>query len=92
MQFAVDTKRHLIVAHEVTIIGNDRTQLASMAKQDKVILGKEYLDVYANRGYHSGLEILACEESGMVPLVPKSLISGKGPLRYMRLLISARKR
>jgi transposase len=35
VQTAVDTKNHLIVAHEVTNVGHDRTQLAHMAKQAK---------------------------------------------------------
>src|SRR5471030_1691483 len=76
VQSAVDTKHHLIVAHEVTNVGNDRAQLASMAKQANEVLAKEHLEVYADRGYFSGPEILACEESGMVPLVPKPLTSG----------------
>jgi len=32
-QTAVDTKHHLIVAHEVTNAGHDRSHLSSMAKQ-----------------------------------------------------------
>ncbi|MBW3502597.1 transposase, partial [Janthinobacterium sp. NKUCC08_JDC] len=76
VQSAVDTKHHLIVAHEVTNIGNDRAQLASMAKQANEVIGLKHLEVYADRGYYSGPEILACEESGMVPLVPKPLTSG----------------
>ncbi len=32
VQTAVDTKHHMIVAHEVTNVGHDRTQLASMAR------------------------------------------------------------
>jgi hypothetical protein len=76
VQSAVDTKHHLIVAHEVTNVGNDRAQLASMAKQANEVLGKEHLEVYADRGYYSGPEILTCEESGMVPLGPKPLTSG----------------
>jgi transposase len=32
VQSAVDAKHHLIVAHEVTNVGSDREQLASMAK------------------------------------------------------------
>ncbi len=35
VQTAVDAKHHLIVAHEVTNVGHDRTQLADMAQQAK---------------------------------------------------------
>jgi Transposase and inactivated derivatives len=35
VQVAVDTKHHLIVTHEVTNVGNDRSQLAGVAKQTK---------------------------------------------------------
>jgi hypothetical protein len=35
VQVAVDTKHHLIVTHDVTKVGNDRSQLASVAKQTK---------------------------------------------------------
>jgi transposase len=37
VQVAVDTEHHLIVAHEVTNRGSDRSQLANMAKQAKAI-------------------------------------------------------
>ena len=33
VQAAVDAKHHLIAAHEVNNIGNDRSQLSTMAKQ-----------------------------------------------------------
>src|SRR6202521_4948099 len=41
VQTAVDTKHHLIVAHEVTNVGHDRSQFFSMAKQARSATGKE---------------------------------------------------
>ncbi len=41
VQAAVDTKHHLIVAHEVTNEGTDRAQLAKMAEQTKAALETE---------------------------------------------------
>jgi hypothetical protein len=35
VQVAVDTKHHLIVTHDVTNVGSDRSQRASVAKQTK---------------------------------------------------------
>jgi len=76
VQTAVDTRNHLIVSHEVTNVGHDRTQLASMAAQAQNAIGKQDLTVVADRGYFSGAEILACEKLGVTPLVPKPLTSG----------------
>ena len=75
VQTAVDTKHHLIVAHEVTNVGHDRTQLSSMAKQARSATGAEELTVVADRGYFKGEEILECDQAGMIPLVPKPLTS-----------------
>jgi transposase len=75
VQTAVDTKHHLIVAHEVTNLGHDRTQLATMAKQARGATGQEHLTVIADRGYFSGEEILECEQAGISALVPKPLTS-----------------
>jgi len=76
VQTAVDAKHHLIVAHEVTNVGNDRAQLANMAGQAKAAMGATTLDVLADRGYFSGEEVLACEPLGVTPYVPKPLTSG----------------
>jgi transposase len=76
VQAAVDAKHHLIVAHEVTNIGSDRAQLSTMAQQAREAGGYETLTVLADRGYFKGEEILACEQAGMTPLVPKPLTSG----------------
>ena len=75
VQTAVDTKHHLIVAHEVTNVGVDRDQLTNMAKQARVGTGAEQLTVLADRGYFKSEEILSCHEAGMVPIVPKTVTS-----------------
>ena len=75
VQTAVDTQHHLIVAHEVTNLGHDRTQLSAMAKQARSAMGKEELTVLADRGYFNSPEILECDQAGMSPLVPKPLTS-----------------
>ena len=76
VQAAVDTRHHLIVAHEVTNVGTDRAQLSHMAKQTKAALAADRLDVVADRGYFSGEEILACDEAGITVTLPKPLTSG----------------
>ena len=76
VQAAVDAKYHLIVAHEVTNVGNDLAQLANMADQAKAAMGTDRLDVLADRGYFSGEEVLACKPLGVTPYVPKPLTSG----------------
>jgi len=75
-QAAVDTKHHLIVAHEVTTAGSDRDQLFKISQLAKQALETDQLDVLADRGYYSGLEIKACEDVGIRTCVPKSETSG----------------
>ena len=76
VQTAVDAKHHLIVAHEVTNVGHDRTQLAPMAQQAKEVLETDELEVVADRGYFKGEEILACDEAGITTYLPKPQTSG----------------
>jgi transposase len=45
VQIAVDTRHHLIVAHEVTNVGTDRHQLANMAGQARDEMAVETLEV-----------------------------------------------
>jgi transposase len=75
VQTAVDTKNHLIVTHEVTNLGHDRTQLSPMAQQANQAIGNAKLTVLADRGYFSSEEIRACELNGIEALVPKPLTS-----------------
>ena len=76
VQTAVDTKHHLIVAHEVTNVSHDRDQLSNMAGQAKAAMGVDELEVLADRGYFEGGEILACGPLGVTPILPKPLTSG----------------
>jgi hypothetical protein len=51
VQAVVDAQHHLIVAHEVTNIGNDRSQLSMMAKQAQEATGVRELTAIAHRGH-----------------------------------------
>jgi transposase len=91
VQTAVDTKNHLIVAHEVTNVGTDRHQLSNIAEQARTEMGVEMLDAVADRGYYEGEEIRACEEAGITVTLPKPMTSnskaagrfGKQDFRYV---------
>jgi transposase len=76
VQTAVDAKHHLIVAHEVTNDGSDRSQLSPMAKLARQAMGAEKLSVVADRGYFKSEEILACHQSDITVYVPKPMTSG----------------
>jgi Transposase DDE domain len=91
VQVAVDIENHLIVTHEVTNVGSDRSQLATVAKDAKTALQTEELEAVADRGYFSGDEILACEQAGITVTLPKPMTSnskaegrfGKQDFRYL---------
>jgi hypothetical protein len=76
VQVAVETEHHLIVAHEVTNVGSDRAQLATMVKEAKAALRAERLEAVADRGFFNGEEILACEQAGITVTLPKPMTSG----------------
>jgi transposase len=85
------TTNHLIVAHEVSNVGTDKSQLANMANHAKAALGAESLEAFADRGYFKGKEMLACEEAGITATLPKPQTSdaesegrfGKQDFRYV---------
>lgn len=77
VQIAVDTKNHLIVAHETTNIGNDRSQLFRMSVLAQQAMGRQSLTTIADKGYYSAAEIKSVHDAGMKPLVPKSPTSAK---------------
>src|SRR5216683_2361029 len=75
VQTAVDVEHHLIVAHEVTNVGHDRTQLVPIALRAQEATGNKEITVLADRGYFNGDQVLACENTGVLPCVPKTLTS-----------------
>src|SRR3977135_3797455 len=76
VQVAVDTEHHLIVTHEVTNVGSDRSQLGAVAKAGNAATETEELGAVADRGYFNGEEILACEEADITVTLPKPMTSG----------------
>jgi len=85
VQTAVDSKHHLIAAHEVTNATGDRNQLSSMAGKASEALDTKELMVLADPGYYKGEEIVECYEAGITALVPRVDTSGKrGKGQYTR--------
>ena len=75
VQTAVDTKNHLIVAHEVTNT-TDRGQLSYVTTLVQEAVGREDITVLADKGYYSRSDIKAVLDTGAVALVPKGDTSG----------------
>jgi transposase len=76
VQVAVETDNHLIITHEVTTSGSDRSQLARVGKAAKAIMRTETLEAVADRGYFNSPEILECHEAGITVTLPKPMTSG----------------
>lgn len=75
VQSAVDTKHHLIVAHEVTNT-NDRGQFANMSRQAQDALSQRDITAIADKGYYGRQDIKDAQDGGVTALVPKSDTSG----------------
>jgi transposase len=71
VQTVVDEKNKLILNFEVTNEVNDLNMLSKMATSVKDITGLGNLDALADKGYYSALEIKACVDEGITPLVPE---------------------
>ena len=76
VQVAVETENHLIITHEVTTSGSDRSQLARVGKAAKAVLRTDMLEAVADRGYFNSPEILECHEAGITVTLPKPMTSG----------------
>jgi transposase len=75
VQTAVDIENHLIVAHEVTNVGSDRSQLSYMAKKARQSMGTDKFEVVADRGYFKSMEIKACDDAGITTYIPEAITS-----------------
>jgi transposase len=78
VQSVVETKHHLIVAHEVTNLGYDREALSMMAHAAKDVMATDEIEAIADKGYDSGEEIVAAEKVGIAVTVPKPNTSNAG--------------
>jgi transposase len=78
VQSVVETKHHLIVAHEVTNHGYDRDALSMMARAAKDVMARETIEAVADKGYYSGEEIVAAEQAGVAVTVSKPNTSNAG--------------
>ena len=78
VQSVVETKHHLIVAHEVTNHGYDRDALSMMARAAKDVMASETIEAVADKGYYSGEEIVAAEQAGIAVAVSKPNTSNAG--------------
>jgi len=93
VQTAVDTKNHLIVAHEMTN-KPDRGQLCRIGQQAQDTLDTKGITVIADKGYYSGQDIKDTQDAGMTVLVPKGDTSGsekKGIFNRSRFQYNAEK-
>ncbi len=75
VQSVVDTKHHLILAHEITNT-NDRGQFASVSKLAQTALRRNDITVIADKGYYSRQDIKDAQDTGVTALVPKTDTSG----------------
>jgi len=54
VQSAVESKHHLIVAHEVTNFGYDRDALAMMTRMARETMASDEIEAIADKGYYKG--------------------------------------
>ena len=81
-QIAVDSKYHLIPEYYVTNVAVDENQLATIARGAKEALGIEEernLDVTADMGYYSWVQLKKCLDTGIIPYVPEVDRGSGGP-------------
>ena len=68
VQAVADSKHSLIVAFD-TINTTDQGQLCTMATEAMNTLGVEQIQVLADKGYHTGKDLVACKEAHITTVV-----------------------
>ena len=76
---AVDSKSHLIVDYNVTNNSSDNNELCSLAKSSKNTLKVKNIEVAADKGFFSDMEMKRCVDSGIIPYVPEPRRHGPDP-------------
>jgi hypothetical protein len=74
-QSTVVADNHLIVAHDVTMLGPNRDALSMMASTARDEMTTDQLTAIPDKGYYKGEEIVASEEVGISVVVPKPMTS-----------------
>jgi Transposase DDE domain len=72
----MDAKNKLIVEYDVTDEANDEKQLSPMAKSTKEALGVDRLDVTADSGFASAVQVKECVDNGITPYLPTTKLDG----------------
>ena len=70
VQTAVDQEHKLVVATH-TINRNDKNALYAISKEAKMNIAAENLTVLADKGYHTGKELQACQETAIDTIVAR---------------------
>ncbi|MCF6224789.1 MAG: transposase [Xanthomonadales bacterium] len=82
VQIAVDSKHHLIAAHDVTRGGNDFGQLTPLAEQVKAVLEMDHIEA----GYYTRKDIKASVDAGITPYVkPSNSSNSKANGRFSKV-------
>lgn len=89
VQTAVDTKHHLIVAHEVTNVGHDRDQLSSMAVQAREAMKLESLSVVADRGYYKSGRSLPAMKQRLPRMCRRRRARGPNSMAALTMMLSS---
>jgi len=82
VQIAVDSKKHIVVAVDVTGQPLDKEQLYNISSQAKENMNSEKLTVIADRGYYSASQFKQCDEDNIIPIVPKVVSAAAATLEY----------